>query len=110
MNQLRISKYEDSYNRIAALYRNTGSIPKACNELNVSVSYYYKICKKLNRPSVASKDYKSPSEIVNQRNPEHKPSIVQDQPSVTVDEEHTCSPQNNTTISRECVEHTGENV
>jgi transposase len=100
MNQLRISKYEDSYNRIAALYRNTGSIPKACNELNVSVSYYYKICKKLNRPSVASKDY----------NPEHKPSSVQDQPSVTVDEGHTCSPKNNTTISMEWVEHTEESI
>jgi hypothetical protein len=59
MNNSRIQKYEDIYYRVGANYEKTCSIPKACKELGICISNYYKICKKIGRPSVASKHYDS---------------------------------------------------
>jgi hypothetical protein len=56
MNTPRIKNYEGIYDQLAVLYEKTLSIPKACTELNISKSYYYKICEKLHKPSVASKN------------------------------------------------------
>jgi hypothetical protein len=56
MNKPRIAKYEDIYRQIASLYENLCSIPKACNELNINKRNYYRICKKLGKPSAAAKE------------------------------------------------------
>ena len=43
--------YESLYNTIATLYKSGMSIPRACQELKMSVRKYYKICEVLNKPS-----------------------------------------------------------
>lgn len=57
---VRKSKMHENYNKtykeIEILYK-TMSIKGACNEMNISVKTYYRICKTLNLPSVACNDY-----------------------------------------------------
>jgi hypothetical protein len=45
------TRYQDLYNEIADMYVNGMSIPRACQELKMSVRKYYKICEVLNKPS-----------------------------------------------------------
>jgi hypothetical protein len=55
MNKPRVAKYDEIYSQIASLYENVCSIPKACIELNINKRNYYRICKKLGKPSAAAK-------------------------------------------------------
>ena len=46
--------YNEEYNKINNLYINSNkSIPEACKEINITVQKYYRICKKINRLSIA---------------------------------------------------------
>ena len=53
-----LQKYVKIYNEVNDFYKNLFcSIPKACNKLHISVNQYYRICKILHEPSIASQQH-----------------------------------------------------
>lgn len=55
-------KYKKLYNQVENLYRNDFySISRACNQLRISATQYYRICKSLGKSSAASQQHVAPS-------------------------------------------------
>ena len=51
----KIKQYEKDYENIKNMYDVTGSINRACKNLNVSKIHYYYICDKYNLPRLINK-------------------------------------------------------
>lgn len=51
---IKIRKFQNIYDKVDDLYNNEFlSIKKSCDKLGITESYYYKICKKLDKKSAA---------------------------------------------------------
>jgi len=56
-NKYRVHKTKSIYENVENQYKTYCSISEACKAVGIHRSYYYKICRKLNMPSVASTNH-----------------------------------------------------
>jgi hypothetical protein len=55
---LKIKKYSQIYKKIEKYYNTDGlTLCEACKKTNISPKHYYRICKTINKPSVACDQY-----------------------------------------------------
>lgn len=63
MTGKNILKYERLYKKVTLKYEKYLNITEACSKSNTTAKHYYKICKILGKPSVASKTEKNAERI-----------------------------------------------
>lgn len=69
-------KYMALYNEMENLYQNQFySVSKACSQLRISVNQYYRICKTLGKPSVATAKH-VPSSVPEKSQPHNASSKI----------------------------------
>jgi hypothetical protein len=63
----KIKQYEKDYENIKNMYEITGSIIRACKNLNMSKIHYYYICDKYNLPRIINKSKQNSNQSIIQK-------------------------------------------